>query len=164
VRLTIIGRRPASFTHERKFFEKWCDGFAFEFVPKGSETASYEIAAGADVAVCIDSTLGYELLARGRRVAFVAARGTNLRSAGCIDDETAQFRFGFPSPLGDEGGFWTSTDSDDEVLRVVDFARTCGDDAWKQTTASVVPRVMAFDPGNARLRAALAERGAVLAH
>ena len=164
VRLTIISRRPASFTHERKFFEKWCDGFAFEFVPKGSETASYEIAAGADVAVCIDSTLGYELLARGRRVAFVAARGTNLRNAGCSDDETAQFRFGFPSPLGDEGGFWTSTDSDDEVRRVVNFARTCDDDAWKQTTASVVPRVMAFDPGNVRLRTALADRGAVLAH
>lgn len=164
LRFTIIGRRPASFAHERKFFEKWCDGFAFEFVPKGSEASSYEIAAAADLAVCIDSTLGYELLARGRRVAFVAARGTNLRNNGCTDAETAQFSFGFPSSLGDEGEFWTSTDSDDDVLRVVDFARACDDDAWMRATSPVVPRVMAFDPGNARLRAALAERGAVLAH
>jgi surface carbohydrate biosynthesis protein len=164
LRLTIIGRRPASFTHERKFFEKWCDGFPFDFVPKGSETASYEIAAGAELAVCIDSTLGYELLARGRRVAFVAARGTNLRNEGCTDDDTAQFRFGFPSPLGGEGEFWTSKDSDDDVIRVVDFARTCDDGAWKRAISPVVPRVMVFDPGNTRLRTALAAHGAVLAH
>ncbi|MGA0064201.1 MAG: LA_1612 family putative O-antigen biosynthesis protein [Ilumatobacteraceae bacterium] len=163
MRLTVIGRRPASFRHEREFFAQWCAGKPFEFVPKGSETASYEIASSAEVVACVDSTLGYEMLSRGRRVAFVAARGAHLRSVGCTDDDVAQFRFGFPSPLAAEGAFWTSSDGDADVRRVVDFARASSDDAWSAVAATIVPRVMTFDPGNVRIRAALAERGAVLA-
>lgn len=160
---TIIGRRTSAFPHERKFFDAWCGGTNHTFVPKGGETLSYEIAHDADLVVCIDSTLGYEMFARGKRVAFVSARGKHIGPTVGADADLRVFRFGYPDVVDPTGPMWTSLDDDDEIRRVVEWALDCDDETWRRATAAIAPRVMTFDPGNARLRAALVERGAVLA-
>ena len=76
----------------------------WKFVESSPEKRGIYLTAESKFIVTIDSTLGYECLARGQRVCFFSNRSKYLN----IKD---YFRFGWPLNLPEEGKCWTTSNS-----------------------------------------------------
>ena len=146
----IVGRRDRSFPHERIFFADACAGSKFNFLEKQSETWSYEYLDGVDLIVTIDSTLGYEMVARGAKVLFVSARASQFES-----EHGAQFSFGFPGQYSDNGAFWTTSLEQADIEQLMHSILALDDDVWKVRSGFVTRELMCHDPNNERLRSLL---------
>lgn len=146
----IISKRPGKDTSEHRYFSQIIETASIPVI--GHEKGDgYELANSFDFLVATDSTLGYEMLGLGSKVAFVSGR---LNSLGVNSREMS---FGWPLNIPDHGPFWISTTDEDEI---VDFLRAfvaIPDSSWKSTTSEVIPRVMVVDPGNSALRKCIAE-------
>jgi len=150
--LRILGRRTPDFPHERQFFAQACGGFPHDFIPKTSEESSYQQLDACDLIVAIDSTLGYEMIARGSRVLFVAARALLLGG-----DDSNQFSFGFPADLPDEGPFWTRTLGTSHLADLLQSLDNMSDERWRSLTQFVRSDLMVFNSKNSALRALIDE-------
>jgi len=67
---TVCGKRNSVDSDEQKFFADSIGQLPWSYEPRGSTYSTYEIASAAKVVVSIDSTVGQEFLARGKRVAL----------------------------------------------------------------------------------------------
>lgn len=148
--LHIFGRRTAEFPYERAFFAQACGRFAHEFFPKTSEESSYQRLDACDLVVSIDSTLGYEMIARGTRTVFVAARALLLGG-----EESRQFTFGFPGAFDSSGAFWTTSVNRGEIAAMMTRVISMSDDEWQSSSGFVLEELMAFNADNRKLRAAV---------
>lgn len=121
-----------------------CSGI--EMVHSSSERESYELLDSGAIFVTIDSTLGYEALGRGARVAFVSARDAQL---GGDNRE-----FGWPTSLERNGNYWLSdfTEQDTHSLLERVGANLSGEPTAEQRSA-----IMEFDAGNAKLASLLSD-------
>ena len=70
----VLGKRTDSSQFEREFFTSAAGPHKIQFIPRTSETSTYEFCNSASILVTTDSTIGYEFLARGKKVAFLSAR------------------------------------------------------------------------------------------
>lgn len=148
--LHILGRRTAEFPHERAFFAQACGRFAHEFFEKTSEESSYQRLDACDLVVSIDSTLGYEMIARGTRTVFVAARAMLLGG-----EESRQFTFGFPGAFESSGAFWTKSVDRGEIDGMMARVISMSNDEWQRISGFVREELMTFDADNRKLRAAV---------
>lgn len=147
---SIVGRRAATFPHEQAFFAEACQGQQFSFRVKESETSSYEFLDGVDLVIALDSTLGYEMIARGTRVLFISARSAFINGA-----ESRQFDFGFPGDYSKEGVFWTTSLQHDVIKEKMQSLLAMGQDQWQTETTFVRQELMVHDPDNGQLRTLL---------
>ena len=150
----VLGKRPTWQTGEYKFFSEYLAGLDWQYLPSTSQSSSYETIHSQDVIINIDSTMGYELLARGLRVVTVSAR-----MHACGHPEVALLRFGHPLVREESGPFWTSTASESEVRRIMEVAITSSVEEWEQVTMSIRQLLFHYDRGNARLCAELGSLG-----
>jgi surface carbohydrate biosynthesis protein len=107
----------------------------------------YEACEPFDYLFTVDSTLGYEMLALGQKVGFVSNR---FRIAGIDSDEMT---FAYPLDLGKDGRFWTSATTQEGIVNFLHQFLSLTDDDWSEIRRIYVPRLMALDPGNTKLRA-----------
>ena len=106
----------------------------------GSYT-SYQAVDSAEVVVSIDSTLGYESIARGRKTAIFPIRGTLLEISGRD--------YGWPGDFPDEGPFWTNKPDPDIFIRILDYLFKVSDEQWKKDVDSTnFSSQMEYDSGN----------------
>jgi len=146
ISFSIIGKRKNSDGLEREYFSliPGCENVPVLGHEKGY---GYEVAEQFTHLLAIDSTLGYEMLALGKRVGFVANR---MRVAGLTADEST---FGHPLLLPSDGTFWTSAitppDIRDFLLRFLKLSDT----QWVEEHRTITPRLMRLDLGNTKLRA-----------
>lgn len=142
----VLGKRPAWQVAERNFFAQHLEGLQWEYLPSTFQASSYESIRSDDVVVNVDSTLGYELFARGLRVAFVAAR---MQAAG--HPEIVEHQFGYPLVTQPSGPYWTAEASEAEIRRVLSTAISVGDEEWATLTSSARKMLFHFDKGNSLL-------------
>ena len=142
---SIVGRRDQTFPHEQRFFADACADNQFNFVVKHSETSAYEYLDRVDLVVAIDSTLGYEMIARAARVLFISARAALLSS-----EESRQFKFGFPGNYSEEGAFWTESLHQSEIEQLMHSVLGLSEDGWKSCSEFVTRELMVHDPDNKR--------------
>jgi len=148
--LSIIGKRSEAIL-ETDYFSilPGCKDVPILSHAKG---LGYTIAEGFDALVTIDSTLGYEMLALGKRVGFVSNR---LHHAGI---HSLEMSFGYPIQLPDDGPFWTSAITS---RGIEDFLRrflSLSDEEWSLAHSTYASQVTSCDPGNSLLRQALREK------
>lgn len=148
----IVGKRPPDLPFEREFYANACGSAPHLFMPKQAEDFSYNTLDQCDIVVTVDSTLGYEMIARGSRVLFVTARAHLLGGPG-----SEQYRFGFPRDFGNEGPFWTSTLDAQHLARVMKSLLAMSDREWHDASEFVRQDLMVFDPDNTKLRAIIAK-------
>jgi surface carbohydrate biosynthesis protein len=127
---------------ERNYFRFLLGNETLECLIKSNIYSSYENVEAAEFVVFVDTALGYEALARGKKAAAFTIRGKSLGSASC--------NFGWPADLPDDGPFWTSHADEHEFERVMDYITSVSDEDWEQTRQSYVPDLMEYDPGNTR--------------
>jgi len=150
----VLGKRSERQKSEFEFFAEHLKGLEWTYVPSDSQSTSYESLRAGDVIVNTDSTLGYELLARGLRTAFVSAR---FRTAG--HPEVRDLEFGYPVIAQSRGSFWTDESSDSEIRRVLDFVMWAKQAEWLEQTKFVRKELFQFDPGNTIFCRVLADAG-----
>jgi surface carbohydrate biosynthesis protein len=113
-----------------------------EFLDQPEPYPSYQAVDLADVVVGVDSTLGYESIARGNKTAIFTIRGELLGLRG--------FSYGWPGNFPDEGCFWTNKSSPVTFCRILDYLFSVDDVQWRKETN--FSSIMVYDPGNSKLK------------
>ena len=142
----VLGKRTASISFEREFFVTAASPQEVQFIPRTSETSTYEFCNSASLIVTTDSTIGYEFLARGNRVVFLSGRINAVSDE--LSREIHDTDFGFPLELGSSGPFWTNTANESEFERIVASVQTMTDAQWASAISPYNEVLMAYQPGN----------------
>ena len=142
----VLGKRTDSSQFEREFFTSAAGPHKIQFIPRTSETSTYEFCNSASILVTTDSTIGYEFLARGKKVAFLSARIDAIDHV--LSPEVHDTDFGFPLELGTSGPFWTNSANESEFERVIGSVQSMSDAQWASTISPYNEVLMAYQPGN----------------
>ena len=144
----VIGKRPAVDPVERDFFGGIQEVPRIRVIPH-DKGHGYEVAQEFDLLVCIDSTLGYEMLAYGSKVGFVSNR---FRLLGM---ETNELSFAYPLDTPSDGPFWTSATSESDIREFLTNLFALTDSEWADARTKYASVIMNLDPGNQMLRTAI---------
>ena len=150
----VLGKRPSWQQGELRYYTSALRGMLWTFLPAESKSLSYERVSANDIIVNIDSTFGYEMFARGIRVAFISCR---MQTAGL--PEIRDCEFAYPLITEPTGFFWTNSDTPAEMRRVITAVASMSVGEWDAATRNLRASVMPFDLGNGELCAVLTELG-----
>jgi len=142
----VLGKRTDLIPYERDFFSSAASPNTVRFIPRTSETSTYEFCNSASLIVTADSTIGYEFLARGNKVVFLSGR-TNAVSNE-LSREIHDTDFGFPLEVGTSGPFWTNMASESEFEQVIGSVQSMSDAQWASAISPYNDVLMAYQPGN----------------
>ena len=102
---------------------------------------SYQAVDSAEIVVTLESTLGYESVARCQKTALFQIRSTLL--------ELSERSYGWPGNFPEEGPFWTNKPDPEIFTRILDYLFNVSDDQWKKDVESTnFSSLMEYDPGN----------------
>jgi surface carbohydrate biosynthesis protein len=133
---------------QEKDYYRGLMGVEPEFHESSGVYSSYKAVDFAEVVVSIDSTLGYESIARGTKSAIFSIRSTLLRNSA--------WNYGWPADFPDEGPFWTNKPDPDSFVRILDYLFAVTDGQWQKDLKSTnYSSIMNFDPGNKILQSIL---------
>ena len=157
---TVCGKRDNTTADEYKFFEESVGSLPWSFKSRSSIYSTYEIADSAKVIVSVDSTVGQEFFARGKRVAFMSGRTQAADPVGL--SEVRDTNFGYPLDLSPTGKFWTNQATPTELTRILDYLRAVTDKEWATEIAPYNESLMAYQPGNPVFKKLLLDLGLTL--
>ncbi len=139
--LKVCGRSKKEDQDEINFYRTYFDGLNWSMT--SNEAISYEIIDSNDLIVFVDSTLGYEALARGKKAAAFSARCKSLRNNS--------YRFGWPGDFPEDGSYWTNRMDTSVFEEVLDYLRGVSEEAWRmELERSGFSNLMEFDSGNTK--------------
>lgn len=141
LRLKICMCSKDEFNQESDFYHDIL-GKDIELLKKDSLYSGYHNLFHAEYKVFIDSTLGYESLARGMKTVAFSIRGSSIGLPSS--------RFGWPAELADSGPFWANQPDENEFRRVMDYITTVDDNEWEKTRQHYMSDIMEYDPGNTK--------------
>ena len=142
----VLGKRTDSSQFEREFFTTAAQPNPVQFFPRTSDSSTYEFCQSASLIVTVDSAVGHEFLARGKKVVFLSGR-INAISAE-LSREIHDTDFGYPLELGASGPFWTNNADESEFERIIESVRAMTDVQWASTISPYNDLLMAYQPGN----------------
>lgn len=149
--LKILLRNTSNCSERRKEEEYYKSilGSNVEFAKKiNNGETSYQVLDRAEVVICVDSTLGYEMASRGTRTAFFSIRGEVLGLTG--------FSFGWPAKIPTFGPFWASEYCEKKFRAVMDYVVGCTEQEWDNTLKRhSFSNLISYDPENAVLELTL---------
>lgn len=152
--LKISACSPDQSEEECDYFRSISGNVSLEVLKREKAWSSYENIDMAEFVVFIDSALGYESLARGKKTAAFTFRGEMLG--------LSSRNFGWPADLQDKGPFWTNHADEHEFKRVMDYITTVSDEEWELARRRHVSQLMEYDPGNTRFLKLMKEIGVPL--
>lgn len=147
MKLQICGVSLEEVSPESEFYAGILAGSEWEYLPRADHYSSYRSVDAAQIVVFIESTLGCESIARGKKTACFSCRGEALNRIGR--------NFGWPADLPNNGPFWTNHQDERQFQRVMDYLNIVSDEEWEQTRQRYASELMEFDPGNTRFIALL---------
>jgi len=142
----VLGKRTDSVSYEREYFVTAAIPQEVQFIPRTSETSTYEFCNSASLIVTADSTIGYEFLARGNRVVFLSGRINAVSDE--LSREIHDTEFGFPLELGSSGPFWTNSANESDFEQVIGSVQAMSDAQWATAISPYNDLIMAYQPGN----------------
>jgi len=125
---------------EKKYFSKILNEFKFNFIKRKSELSNYKLLDKFRLIVFIDSTLGYEAIARNKKVAVFSSRKTHLSDPGSP--------FGWPKDINKSGFFYSNRISEKEVFRVLKNIFYCSNNTWNKKTRKVLKGIVNYNFNN----------------
>jgi len=151
LRFEICGKQSSTFSHESEYFKP------HKVSSRNTPLGSYEQLVRANLIVTLDSTLGYELLARGKRVVFIGGRFA--RHHELIVRNMKGIKFGFPLDEPSNGPFWTDNLSGPQIRELLDQVRSMSRNEWAMQINQYKDLFMKFDPDNKELVSFLSALG-----
>ena len=145
LRFAVSGKRGPDESFERGFYSEAIGELPYTFLPKMDSRSSYANAYNSKLVVVIDSTIGYELLSRGKKVAFFSAREFEQRQKPNNGRDTC---FGYPNTYSDSGVFWTNFPDPNEYSRILDSILEMTEAEWADQIQPYTEELMVFRPEN----------------
>ena len=145
LRFAVSGKRGPDELFEQGFFSEAIGNLSYTFLPRIDSHSSYANAYNSKLVVVIDSTIGYELLSRGKKVAFFSAREFEQRQKPSNGRDTC---FGYPNAYPDSGVFWTNFPDPNEYSRILDSILEMSEAEWAHQIQPYTEDLMAYRPGN----------------
>lgn len=140
----VLGKRPAWQIGEFDYFSRSLGDYKWKYLPSENQASSYGAIRSSDIIINVDSTIGYELFARGLRVGFITAR---MSVAG--HGEIREFEFGNPLVTSPTGAFWTNEATDSEIRRVTAYLTSVSESDWSFGNRDLRELLFTFDACNA---------------
>ena len=140
LKLFILGTSENFPGEERSFFKNILKKKVFSFIKRKKFPNNYILIDNFDFIICIDSTLGYEALARKKKVAVFSNRKEK--------EEGEEKKFGWPKNLRKKGFFFSNIISEKEVFRVLKNVYVCNQRKWDKQTKSVLNGVIDYNYKN----------------
>jgi surface carbohydrate biosynthesis protein len=142
--LTILGKLDQGHEKEENFFSNLSNGVNFSYLRNYPERGTYKIIDQAEFIVSIDSSLGYEALSRGKKVAiFPGIRG------GSYPLNTRNFCW--PSKqVKNTGFFWTNSVDLDQWNKVLKYITNIDDREWHDNCNKYINQSIVVDRSNSK--------------
>lgn len=137
--LVVAGRSLVESARELTWYRDRLKG-VFVFKAKRNVLSTYQTSDQSALTVVMDSTIGYEVFARGGKVAMFPTRSEVNRDSS--------YRLGWPEILPDDGPFWSHSSATKDVERTIANVLGLSKKDWSEIVLKFSGSVMAFDPGN----------------
>ena len=142
--LIIAGATLEHEKKERAFYAANLGEFKWTYSPRTDSKISYELVDAAEIVVFIDSTLGYEAFARGKKIAAFSCRG--------YEENALSANFCWPANLPDIGPFWSNVLDYAEFQRIMDYLIGLSEPEWQIIRNELdCDEVMSYDQNNTGL-------------
>jgi surface carbohydrate biosynthesis protein len=128
---------------EKNFYHKVIDDsdWTMNENKKQSRIDAYKILLEeADIVAHVDSTLGYESLARGIKTISITAKKSFYKNIPS--------QFSWPSRFNYKGPIWTNSEDKDEILRLLNFICSVSNKDWIGYVHSIKDKIMQTDKDN----------------
>jgi len=144
IRLSIAASIKKDMKLEEKYYDNLIGSENYNFIEKKNDQSNYTVVDQFSYIIGINSTLLYESLARGKRVAFFDCRGGYTG----IPFDT----FGWPMELAPKGKFWTNEIENGEVEIILDYLLGISENQWQIDKKHITKGLMHYDSNNSLLR------------
>ena len=114
---------------------------------------SYSAINRFEIVTHIDSTLGYESLARGNKTASFTLRGSLMD----VDSANFGWDFGWPGSYKDDGLFWTNKNNVSNFKKIMDYLRDVSDLEWERVRSDVMKNIICYDADNKKVKQSIFE-------
>ena len=151
IELDILGKNIIFFREEKNYFSKILTSSHFEFIPASSNRKTYELASKYKIIATIESSIGYEMLARNKKVAFFNTH-ENIYPINTL-------YFGWPKKKSSSGIFWTNKFHIMEIKRILDYLLKVNDQEWNKVVQLHSKNIINFDKSNKKFVQILKKEG-----
>jgi len=143
---------------EKHFFSKILkNNENIEFINKKKRFSAYRLINRFNYFVTQDSTLGYEILSKGKRVAFI-----NIRDKIAKILSYGKHRFGWPNSYPASKFFWTNSLNQRNMAKCLNFIYNCNDKDWKKSVRHYGDPIIIFNSNNKIFRKKMQKIGVKL--
>ena len=112
---------------------------------------SYQTVDKFENIIFMQSTLGYEAIARKKKVAIFSPSRMSINSSS--KEENFKYWFGWPAPYQKKYDFFTSRDlSYNEVKRVINNVKNCRQVTWEKKYYRILKNQLYLNKQNSKLR------------
>ena len=140
-------RDPELTEKEINYYRAIVPGKNIKFLKQKKRFESYKIINKFLYFVSIDSTLAYECLAKGKRVAYINFRYSFSKFKG-----GRNHRYGWPNFYARKGFFWTNSFSKKEVARVINNIIYAKKKKWNFQKKKYIDPTISFDSENKKFK------------
>ena len=140
----ILGTSANHYKEEKNFFKLIINSNNWKFLKKRKYPKNYQLLDKFENIVFIDSTLGYESIAREKKVAVFSLRKVN--------SDSKYEKFGYPLKMKPRGFFYSNSCNYSEIKRVLDNVTNCSDQKWKTKILPKLSEFRYFDMNNTMLK------------
>lgn len=146
LKLYILGVNKNS-EIEKNYFCRILKKDKLNFINKKNHPENYKTLDNFNLIVFIDSTLGYEAIARKKKVAVFSSRKFSPNGPKSL--------FGWPKKIKRKGFFYTDMISKKEVNRILNNVNSCNENYWKRKTSKILNGIIIYNKGNKILKKVL---------
>jgi surface carbohydrate biosynthesis protein len=131
---------------EKKYYSNMFNNIDLKLIKRNKKKQIYNCLAKYQNFVVIDSSAGYEALARGKRVCFL-----NIKKSFSNYYDSGDHRYGWPLKFSKNKNFWSSCYKKKSIERALNFAFFSSKLKWKKVKKKYIDPVIIFDPLNKKL-------------
>jgi len=130
------------------YFKKNLNLDYINIIPKKD---SYIIVKNYENILFTDSTLGYECLARGKKV--ISFGLGSLKKNWCIQNGFQPInKFGYPNKFKDDGIFWSNASSEEKINKLLKNILCMKQSTFNKKTNMIKDKIICFDPKNTKFK------------
>ena len=125
---------------EYEFYNHILGKNGWTFHPRKSSYDSYEKIDKYEIIISLTSGLGQEAIARGKKVAFFS------------HDQCVGSNFGWPLIKEKKGNFFTNSNDEKEINRIMNYLFSLTDEEWKKSIKPYEKKLFFYDKDNSILK------------
>ena len=144
IKLNILGASKLDSISEHNYFKKLLPFSSFTFHKRTPDRETYSFTDKFEAIVSVDSTLGYEVLSRGGKVAMFGGILGKLYPLSTL-------RYGWPNDLPNSGCFWTDSLKCNDWKNVLNYVLNTDKEEWNKNCQPYIEKSMIYDYGNTKL-------------